>query len=54
MQRLLEELLHPQVKLVEMVVAKTQRTALSGQTSTSSEKRYRLTAEAKKLINGHW
>ena len=54
MQRLLEELLHPQVKLVEMVVAKTQRTALSGQISTSSEKRYRLTAEAKKLINGHW
>jgi len=53
MQRLLEELLHPQVKLVEQVMVKVSRATGTGHvvTSTSNEKRYRLTDMAKKLIH---
>lgn len=53
MQRLLEELLHPQVRLVEQVAVKVSRATGTGHTvvSTSNEKRYRLTDTARKLIS---
>lgn len=53
MQRLLEELLHPQVRLVEQVAVKVNRATGTGHTviSTSNEKRYRLTDIARKLIH---